>query len=112
NTANTFYRIEENQKLLNGNCKHANDVRQPNKGNVFTHPKNIYLFYLYFLKLSSCIENDFYAIKGNLATRYVSQTTQDAFRLQQIIRTILSNYNNNTNLIKQAFSSEKDYSEI
>ncbi|KRY67464.1 hypothetical protein T4B_12358 [Trichinella pseudospiralis] len=82
--------------------------------------------------LSSCIENDFYAIKGNLATRdelenitvttnaqdasasgqYVSQTTQDAFRLQQIIRTILSNYNNNTNLIKQAFSSEKDYSEI
>ncbi|KRY67462.1 hypothetical protein T4A_11599 [Trichinella pseudospiralis] len=44
NTANTFYRIEENQKLLNGNCKH----------------------------LSSCIENDFYAIKGNLATRYTT----------------------------------------
>ncbi|KRY83159.1 hypothetical protein T4D_11814 [Trichinella pseudospiralis] len=49
---------------------------------------------------------------GSGYMRYVSQTTQDAFRLQQITRTILSNYNNNTNLIKQAFSSEKDYSEI
>ncbi|KRZ06377.1 hypothetical protein T11_10390 [Trichinella zimbabwensis] len=95
----------ENQKLLNGSCKHANDVRQPNNG-VFSGKLNAskktfdYLFYFHVLRFSSCIENDFYAIKGNLAMRYttvklvkiqktgrktedkryVLQTTQDAFR--------------------------------